>query len=88
MEVESLVKAFYEKAREIDFLEQTTELDPVKFEQFALHKARCDLEPYVYNYLENKYGNQLTDFWKTPPLAALKVAATIPFSPGLIGVFV
>jgi hypothetical protein len=65
MEVESLIHVFYEKVREIVFLKQSTDLDHTKFGQFALHKARCDLEPYVYNYLENKYGNQLTEFWKT-----------------------
>jgi hypothetical protein len=58
MNLNSLVRVFYEKAREIQYLKQTTELN-------ALHKSRCDLEPYIYSYLETHYGQQLTEFWKT-----------------------
>lgn len=65
MNVESLVHAFVEKEREIGYIYKTTEFTDQKFEQFALHKKRCDLEPYVYNYLESKYGSQLNEFWKT-----------------------
>jgi hypothetical protein len=65
MSIDSLIHAFKEKDREIEFIYQTTELTDQKFEHFALHKKRCDLESYVYNYLETTYGAQLTEFWKT-----------------------
>jgi hypothetical protein len=77
MELDPLLHVFYEKDREIDFIEQSTELDAVKFEHFALHKARCDLEPYVYNYLESNYGNQLTEFWKTHQFPEISMYAWV-----------
>lgn len=61
MSIESLFNSFKEKHREICFLKQTGALT----ENQVLHKVRCDLEPYVYNYLETTYGAQLTEFWKT-----------------------
>lgn len=61
MSIDSLIHAFYEKEREIGFLRQTVGIT----ENASLHKRRCDLEPYVYNYLESTYGAQLTEFWKT-----------------------
>lgn len=65
MNLNSLVRVFYEKAREIQYLKQNTELDNTEFGKFALHKNRCELEPYIYSYLETHYGQQLTEFWKT-----------------------
>jgi len=39
--------------------------DSNKFDHFKLSSYRHSLEPYIYNYLEEKYGKQLTEHWST-----------------------
>ena len=53
MSIESIV--------ELSYLHDTT--------SDRLDKLRLTLEPYIYNYLIEKYGNYLSDFWNTyrPP---------------------
>ena len=64
MNINSLVEAFYEKARELNGDTQNKE-DPVNYRKLKISAYRHSLESYVYLYLEEKYGKQLTEHWQT-----------------------
>lgn len=68
-ELNQLIEAFYGKTREINYdvhkrlLCADGQNEVTKLQAERLDRLRHALEPYVYNYLEFKYGKQLSDFW-------------------------
>jgi hypothetical protein len=67
MEIDAIVEAFLEKAREQNEIMSHSKSDDHLTEQYknALVRYRSDLEVYVYQYLMTKYGPTFDAFWKT-----------------------
>lgn len=58
MEIDAIVEACLEKVREQSVVSKGEDQNHI------LHRYRCDLEPYIYNYLTMKYGPALEEHWK------------------------
>lgn len=67
MEIDAIVEAFYNKAREQNEVMSTSKSKDelkIKYKE-SLSRYRNDLEPYVFQYLTITYGKRLDAFWKT-----------------------
>jgi hypothetical protein len=67
MDINTITEVCLEKVRERKSILKniSSEDEFKKWQEESLDKYRCDLEPYIWQYLMYNYGYKLDKFWKT-----------------------
>lgn len=65
MDFDSLIASCYSAYNERQYILKKSPTDMDKWQKDTLHYYRIQLEPYIFNYLNIRYGDKLDNFWKT-----------------------